>query len=61
MQERAYILVKDLINDFKLEVVIAPDGFEEKKIYSSDMIRPGLQLAGFFEHFDPNAYRYWGA
>ncbi|MBQ3378268.1 MAG: HPr(Ser) kinase/phosphatase [Clostridia bacterium] len=60
MEERAYILVKDLIDDFNLEVIIAPDGFENKRIYSSDMMRPGLQLAGYFDHFDPGRVQIFG-
>ncbi len=60
MDDRAYILVKDLIDDFNLEIIIAPDGFETKKIFSSDLIRPGLQLAGYFDHFDPERVQIFG-
>ena len=60
MDERAYVSIKELIEAFKLEVIIAPDGYEDKKLYTADMIRPGLQLAGFFDHFDPERVQVFG-
>ena len=44
----------DLIHEFNFEVVYGPEGFEKTEITKDDVNRPGLQLAGFFDYFDPN-------
>lgn len=41
----------DVINEFNLEVVSGPPGFEDIVLKDEDVNRPGLQLAGFFEYF----------
>ena len=41
-----------IINEFSLEVLYMPEGGADKKIYRSDINRPGLQLTGFFDYFD---------
>lgn len=46
----AYVTIEQLINDLNLEVVYKPSK-EENYIYSSDVNRPGLQLAGFYKYF----------
>ncbi len=60
MSDRNFITLKQLIEDFNLEVIIKPKDFENVKIYSTDMIRPGLQLVGFFDHFDPERVQILG-
>lgn len=60
MGDRAYVLIKDLVKEFKLEIVTAPEDFDERRLYSADMIRPGLQLAGFFDHFEPERAQIFG-
>lgn len=42
--------VKKLIEEFKLEVLV--DGIVDKEIEVTDVNRPGLQLAGFYNYFD---------
>ncbi|MCL2082695.1 MAG: HPr(Ser) kinase/phosphatase [Oscillospiraceae bacterium] len=42
-----------LIEEFHLETFYAPPNLDEIKIVTSDVNRPGLQLAGFFDYFDP--------
>lgn len=46
------IKLKELIKEFNLEVMCGPQGYEDVEIDCNDVSRPGLQLAGFFEHFD---------
>ena len=43
-----------LIAEFRLEVIYGPEDYQDKLIYSRDVYRPALPLAGFFEHFDPD-------
>ncbi len=49
------ILVKlgTIIAEHKLEIVYAPDGYEDIPITVADVNRPSLQIAGFFDYFDP--------
>lgn len=49
-----------LIKEFDLEVVYGPEGFEKIEITTDDVNRPGLQLAGFFDYFDPNRLQIMG-
>ena len=42
------IPLSKIVEDFRLEVVVKPDNFEEIQISSPEVNRPGLPLAGFF-------------
>ena len=42
-----------LVNEFKLEVGYAATDYEKIRITVADLSRPGLQLAGYFDHFEP--------
>ena len=48
----------DLIHEFNF--VYGPEGFEKTEITKDDVNRPGLQLAGFFDYFDPNRIQIMG-
>ena len=50
----------DLIQEFDMEIVYGPEGFEKIEITKDDVSRPGLQLAGFFDYFDPNRIQIIG-
>ncbi len=41
-----------IVEDFRLEIVVKPDNFEEIQISSPEVNRPGLALAGFYEVFE---------
>ena len=47
-----------IIKEFKLESVYVPD--ENVLIYTADVNRPGLQIAGFFDYFDSNRIQIFG-
>lgn len=49
-----------LVQEFNLEVMHGPEGFERVEIYNDDISRPGLQLAGYFDHFDPERIQILG-
>jgi len=51
-QERCYKL-SELTGELRAEVVFQAEDFDEVVIYTGDVNRPGLQLAGFYEHFEP--------
>ena len=45
------VALADIIRDFSLEVLSMPEG-ERVKVVCRDVNRPGLPLAGFFDHFE---------
>lgn len=49
-----------IIQEYNLEPVVAPEGFEDVEITVADVNRPSLQLAGFFAYFDPNRIQIIG-
>ena len=50
----------DLIHEFNFEVVYGPEGFEKTEITKDDVNRPGLQLMGFYEYFNPERMQIIG-
>jgi len=49
-----------LTEDLRAEIVYKSTDFEEVKIYTGDVHRPGLQLAEFYEHFEPTRIQLIG-
>ena len=45
--------LKTLVKEFNLEVAHAATNYESIRITVDDVARPGLQLGGYFDHFDP--------
>lgn len=43
----------ELVNEFNLEILHQSTDYEKIHITVDDVSRPGLHLAGFFEHFEP--------
>lgn len=51
-QSEFFVTLQEIIDELKLEVIHLPKDSEEIKVTSSDINRPGLQVAGFFDYFD---------
>lgn len=49
-----------LIKEFHLEVLRGAPNYEEQDIRTEDVNRPGLQLTGFFDYFDPHRLQVIG-
>ena len=49
-----------LVNEFKLEVAYAATDYEKIRVTVADLSRPGLQLAGYFDHFEPMRLQVMG-
>jgi len=49
-----------LAEDLKVDIVCQSDDFEEVLIYTGDINRPGLQLAGFYDLFEPTRIQIIG-
>ena len=52
--------LKRLVECFDLEVVYAASDFESVCLTVEDVSRPGLQLTGFFDHFEPMRLQIMG-
>ncbi|MGI6577669.1 MAG: HPr(Ser) kinase/phosphatase [Eubacteriales bacterium] len=54
------VKLTDIIKDFNLEILYAPEDYEKILIVADDVNRPGLQLAGFFDYFDSSRLQVLG-
>ena len=54
------IPLSKIVADFRLEVVVAPENFDDIQISSPEVNRPGLALAGFYEVFEPERIQLIG-
>lgn len=45
--------LKTLVEEFHLNVAFASSDFDKIRITVEDVARPGLQLAGYFDHYEP--------
>ena len=54
------IPLRDLVNEFSLEIVHKATDFEKVRLTVEDISRPGLQLAGYFYHFEPMRLQVMG-
>ena len=46
------VTLDQIVEEFKLQIMYAPENYGSRTISSSDLTRPGLQLAEFFDYFD---------
>ena len=49
-----------LVKEFRLEVAFAATDYEKIQLTVEDVARPGLQLAGYFDHFEPMRLQVMG-
>lgn len=56
-----YVGLDKIIKDLNWEVVYEADNIQEVKIYSSEIIRPGLQMVGFYEKYSPERLQIMGS
>ena len=47
------VALKTLVEEFRLEVAYAASDYEKIHLTVEDVARPGLQLAGYYDHFEP--------
>ena len=52
MRTNYTISLDRIISEFSLEILNLPQGAENNKISSTEVNRPGLEMAGYFEFFD---------
>lgn len=54
------ISLDKIIEEFKLETIYTPKDATEIQIDEADVTRPGLQLMGFYEYFNPERIQIIG-
>ena len=47
------VLLSELVQEFNLDFLYQSTDYEKIRVTVDDVSRPGLQLAGFFNHFEP--------
>ena len=47
------VLLSTLVEEFQLEVVYSAADYDKIRLTVEDVARPGLQLAGYYDHFEP--------
>lgn len=60
MAEKFTVALSKIIDEFKLEVIHMPCEASEILIDENDVTRPGLQLMGFYEYFNPERIQIIG-
>ena len=53
MESTYTIPLTSLIEEFSLEKICVPENLADIKVHTTEVNRPGLQLSGFFDHFEP--------
>ena len=52
--------LKDLVKQFDLQIECAATDYDSIRLTVPDLSRPGLQLAGYFDHFEPMRLQVMG-
>ncbi|MBR0515758.1 HPr(Ser) kinase/phosphatase [Ruminococcus flavefaciens] len=60
MAENFTVSLQKIIDEFKLETIYVPRDANEIMIDENDVNRPGLQLMGFYEYFNPERIQIIG-
>ena len=47
------VALRQLVEEFNLVPVYLASDYENVQVTVDDISRPGLQIAGFFDHFEP--------
>ncbi len=51
--DKNFVSLDTLVKEFKLEIAHESTDFARIRLSVEDVARPGLQLAGYFDHFEP--------
>ena len=58
--EKYSVPLTTLVKEFGLQVTYAATDYQKIKLTVEDVARPGLQLAGYFDHFEPMRLQVMG-
>ena len=54
------VFLSEIVKEFDLEIVYDSGDIEERRLLVADATRPGLQLAGYYDHFGPDRIQIIG-
>ena len=60
MDDNRFVKLERIISEFSLEVLHGGEDYQNIKVYVDSVDRPGLQLVGYFEHFDTHRIQLIG-
>jgi len=60
MVEYSSVLLKTLVEDLQFQVAYAASDYESIRLTVEDLSRPGLQLSGYMDHFEPMRMQIMG-
>lgn len=60
MEQRYSVKLSKLVEEFELTKVYTPPQYEDVRVVTPDLNRPGMQLVGFFSHFDNERLQLMG-
>ena len=60
MEDIYQVSLKKLVEEFDFQVVFAASNFDSIKLQVEDVGRPGIQLVGYFDHFDARRLQVLG-
>ena len=60
MKTNYTVSLKKIIDEFNLDEFYLPDNPENILVSSTEINRPGLQIAGFFNYFDADRIQIFG-
>ena len=60
MTDTYSVPLQTLVKEFNLQVEYAATDYDSIRLTVEDVARPGLQLAGYFDHFEPMRLQVMG-
>lgn len=60
MHNEYTVPLKNIIKEFSLDILVGNETTESVEVSLSDINRPGLQLAGYYDYFDPKRIQVLG-
>lgn len=54
------VFLSEIVKAFDLEIVYDTNDLDQRRICVADVTRPGLQLAGYYDHFGPDRIQVMG-
>ncbi|MBQ7821414.1 MAG: HPr(Ser) kinase/phosphatase [Clostridia bacterium] len=60
MESTYTIPLTSVIDEFSLEKIYVPENLADIHVHKTEVNRPGLQLSGFFDHFEPTRIQIIG-
>ncbi len=52
--------LRKIVKRYNLEIITCHEAIDSIEVESSDVLRPGLQISGFLEYFDPTRIQIYG-